>query len=148
MPRRERIGLESGAFRLCRLVLHSILECVADNTVVFRVLEMTFMSNKSVTVVSSEKGDTGDPAPIFSVADLAIGESGVLVSSAGPRVFRRRLLELGLVPGTRVVLVNVAPLGDPLELEVRGCRLSIRKSEAIALRVRSAKDVRRLKVVS
>ena len=44
-------------------------------------------------------------------------------------------MELGLVPGTRVELVSVAPLGDPLELLVRGASLSIRKSEARSVRV-------------
>lgn len=48
---------------------------------------------------------------------------------------RRRLLELGLVPGTQVSVVGVSPLGDPLELEVRGSRLSIRKKEALAIEV-------------
>jgi ferrous iron transport protein A len=41
-----------------------------------------------------------------------------------------RLLEMGLTPGVEVLLVGAAPLGDPLELEVRGYRLSVRKSEA------------------
>jgi len=49
---------------------------------------------------------------------------------AGESSFRRRLLELGLVPGTRVELLRVAPLGDPIELLVRGASLSIRKAEA------------------
>lgn len=53
----------------------------------------------------------------------------------GPRGFRRRLMELGLVPGTRIVKTNVAPLGDPLELVVRGSRLSIRHADAAALLV-------------
>ena len=58
----------------------------------------------------------------------------VQVSSiAGQSSFRRRLLELGLVPGTRVELLRVAPLGDPLELLVRGASLSIRKAEAGAI---------------
>lgn len=55
----------------------------------------------------------------------------------GARSVRRRLLELGLVPGTQVVIVGVSPLGDPLELEVRGSRLSIRKKEALAIEVES-----------
>jgi hypothetical protein len=44
-------------------------------------------------------------------------------------------MELGLVPGTRVELVSVAPLGDPLELLVRGTSLSIRRNEAAVVRV-------------
>lgn len=53
----------------------------------------------------------------------------------GPRAVRRRLMELGLVPGTRVRVVGVSPLGDPLELEVRGSRLSVRKKEALGIEV-------------
>jgi Fe2+ transport system protein FeoA len=53
----------------------------------------------------------------------------------GSRPVRRRLLELGLVPGTRISVVGVSPLGDPLELEVRGSRLSIRKKEALNIEV-------------
>ena len=51
----------------------------------------------------------------------------------------RRLMEMGLVPGTPIQLMSIAPLGDPLELELRGYRLSIRRQEARAIRV----DVRR-----
>lgn len=53
----------------------------------------------------------------------------------GPPGFRRRLMELGLVPGTTVEVVRVAPLGDPLQLLVRGCRLSIRLAEAAEVTV-------------
>jgi len=55
----------------------------------------------------------------------------------GTRAFRRRLMEMGLVPGTVVSIINVAPLGDPLEIEVRGSRWSIRNSEAALIRVRN-----------
>lgn len=68
-----------------------------------------------------------------TVAQLSPTESGVVSAIGGERAFRRRLMELGLVPGTAVVLRQVAPLGDPLELEVRGCRLSIRRREAAAV---------------
>ncbi len=53
----------------------------------------------------------------------------------GERAFRRRLLELGLLPGTLIKVLRVAPLGDPLELSVRGTRLSIRGAEARQLLV-------------
>jgi ferrous iron transport protein A len=59
----------------------------------------------------------------------------IVKSVGGARAVRRRLLELGLVPGTPVTVVGVSPLGDPLELEVRGSRLSIRKKEAFAIEV-------------
>jgi ferrous iron transport protein A len=59
----------------------------------------------------------------------------VIRSVSGPRAFRRRLMEMGLVPGTEVAVVNVAPLGDPLEIEARACRLSIRRAEAAEIEV-------------
>ena len=70
-----------------------------------------------------------------ALADLAVGERGAVVRVDGARPFRRRLMELGLVPGTIVSITNVAPLGDPLEIQVRGCRLSIRRREAEGLLV-------------
>ena len=48
---------------------------------------------------------------------------------------RRRLLELGLTPGAVISVVGVSPLGDPLELSVRGGKLSVRKKEALGIEV-------------
>ena len=70
-----------------------------------------------------------------SLAELAIRGVAVIEHVGGDRPFRRRLMELGLVPGTRVELIGVAPLGDPLELLVRGSSLSIRRSEASSIRI-------------
>jgi ferrous iron transport protein A len=61
---------------------------------------------------------------------LPLGGSARISSVAGERAFRRRLLELGLLPGTEITLLRVAPLGDPLEISLRGSRLSIRRREA------------------
>ncbi len=69
------------------------------------------------------------------LAELGLKDSAVIEHVGGARSFRRRLMELGLVPGTRVELVGVAPLGDPLELLVRGASLSIRRTEAAAIRI-------------
>lgn len=51
--------------------------------------------------------------------------------------YRAKLLALGLTRGARLTLVNVAPLGDPVELEVRGFHLSLRKDEAAVLNVKA-----------
>lgn len=74
----------------------------------------------------------GRPVPLTA---LRVGARATVVSVGGARFFRRRLLELGLVPGTNLGLVNAAPLGDPLELDVRGSRLSIRRAQADAILV-------------
>lgn len=78
----------------------------------------------------------------MNLADIAVGQTVTVEHVGGERAFRRRLMELGLVPGTRVRLVGVAPLGDPLELLVRGASLSIRKKEAHAVRVVQISEAR------
>lgn len=61
---------------------------------------------------------------------LTPGASARLVSIGGDRAFRCRLMELGLLPGTTVRLIRRVDVGGVLELEVRGCRLSVRHGEA------------------
>jgi len=69
---------------------------------------------------------------------LPIGASGRVRSVAGADELACRLLEMGLTPGTAVTMVGQAPLGDPLEVEVRGYRLSVRRSEAARVDVEVA----------
>ena len=61
---------------------------------------------------------------------LGVGGSGSVVRVTAEGSLRKRLLELGLLPGTRVELVRSAPLGDPVEIRVRSGTLSLRRSEA------------------
>lgn len=71
----------------------------------------------------------------MTLRESPIGRTARILRVDGARAFRRRLLELGLVPGTEVEVVRVAPLGDPIELVARGCFLSIRKEDAAAIEV-------------
>jgi Fe2+ transport system protein FeoA len=71
----------------------------------------------------------------MTLGDVSIGSSVTVIAVAGEAAFRRRLMELGVLPGTRIELVRVAPLGDPMELRVRGCALSIRRDEARSIAV-------------
>jgi ferrous iron transport protein A len=64
------------------------------------------------------------------LTELPDGQIGRLVSLEGDRAFRRRLMELGLLPGTPVRVVRRAEIGGVLELEVRRARLTVRTSEA------------------
>ena len=73
----------------------------------------------------------------MTLGDVALKTPVRVTRVGGERAFRRRLMELGLVPGTVVEVVRVAPLGDPVELRVRGCQLSIRKNEARSVEVAS-----------
>jgi Fe2+ transport system protein FeoA len=65
-----------------------------------------------------------------SLASLAIGQEAIVRRFHLPRPMARRLLELGLLPGTRVRVVRHAPLGDPIELRLRNYALSIGREEA------------------
>ena len=70
-----------------------------------------------------------------SLAETPLGRAVAVRAVDGTRAFRRRLLEMGLVPGTTVRVVTVAPLGDPLRIEVRGGQWSIRRAEAAQIQV-------------
>ena len=61
---------------------------------------------------------------------LKPGESGVVVMVGGTGALRRRLLDMGITPHTKIMLRKVAPMGDPLELNLRGFDMSIRKADA------------------
>jgi ferrous iron transport protein A len=64
-----------------------------------------------------------------TLGDLKIGEQARVVSVDGADDVSLRLLEMGLTPGVDVRLLGVAPLGDPAEFELRGYRLSLRRTE-------------------
>lgn len=78
-----------------------------------------------------------------SLAEIPRGRSATVLEVAGQRAFRRRLLEMGLIPGTEVRVVTVAPLGDPLRIEVRGGQWSIRRAEAAQIQVQLGTDATR-----
>ena len=69
------------------------------------------------------------------LACVPIGGTAVVSRVSGTRAVVRRLLEMGLVPGTPVTMQRVAPMGDPIELRVRNYALSIRRAEALGIEV-------------
>jgi ferrous iron transport protein A len=76
---------------------------------------------------------SGEGQPLIS---LPMGVQAMITEVAVPPGQRGRLLELGLVVGTPVELVRFAPLGDPVEIKLRGYHLSLRKHEAELILVR------------
>jgi ferrous iron transport protein A len=79
----------------------------------------------------------GDNAAGRPLDRLAPGEGGRIAHIDAEPAIKRRLMELGLVPGTQVEMVRRAPLGDPIEVSVRGLHLSLRRSEARHIHVAS-----------
>ncbi|MCC8063622.1 MAG: ferrous iron transport protein A [Clostridiales bacterium] len=65
-----------------------------------------------------------------SLKEVAIGETVTVTKLVGEGSVRRRIMDMGIVKGVSIYVRKVAPLGDPIEVTVRGYELSIRKSEA------------------
>ncbi len=66
----------------------------------------------------------------MTVNDLKIGEGGTIWQVGGEGSLRLRFLDMGLIPGTRVTLQKIAPMGDPIQIRVRGYELTIRREDA------------------
>ena len=78
---------------------------------------------------------------IMTLDQLSVGESCEICQVGNQRgAVKRRLVDMGLTPGTVVTLVKIAPFGDPMELRLRGYELSLRKEDAAQIRVRPAKE--------
>ncbi len=88
----------------------------------------------SAKALGSDVDQSGEASSnATTLADVAIGTPADIRAVGGERAFRRRLMELGLLPGTGVEVLRVAPLGDPIQLRVRGGCLSIRRADAQAI---------------
>ena len=70
-----------------------------------------------------------------TLKDVKVGQRATVAKLCGTGAVKRRIMDMGLTKGTEVKVVKVAPLGDPLELNVRGYELSIRKEEAANIEV-------------
>lgn len=76
----------------------------------------------------------------MTLKDLQVGDRAKVAgflepSSTGGNAYRRKLLSMGLTPGAEVSVTRVAPMGDPVEIRVRGFALSVRREEAEAVSV-------------
>ena len=66
----------------------------------------------------------------MTIDDLRINQTGIIATVGGEGPLRLRFLDMGLIPGTQVQLRKVAPMGDPIQIRVRGYELSIRREDA------------------
>ncbi len=65
-----------------------------------------------------------------TLKELKVGESGTVVKLTGAGPTKRRIMDMGVIKGARLMVRKVAPLGDPIEVNLRGYELSLRKAEA------------------
>lgn len=65
-----------------------------------------------------------------TLKDLSVGQSGSITKLGTTGALKQRFMDMGITKGTEVKVIKIAPLGDPIEIEIRGYNLSVRKSDA------------------
>lgn len=76
----------------------------------------------------------------MTLDELAIGKTAVIEAVNGEGALRCRLLDMGLIPGTKVMIRKVAPMGDPIELHIRGYELTVRVDDAKKIEIGSVSE--------
>ena len=76
----------------------------------------------------------------MTLADLKIGQDAVLRTIGGQGELRCRFLDMGIIPKTRVRMQKVAPMGDPMEIRLRGYELTIRREDAAKITIVPEKE--------
>ena len=71
-----------------------------------------------------------------TLKELGVGSAGVIERMRTTGALRQRFMDMGITKGTEVKVIKVAPLGDPMEIEIRGYNLSIRKADAEKIELR------------
>ena len=73
---------------------------------------------------------------MYTLRDVKIGDTATVVKIHGEGAIKRRIMDMGITKGTDIYVRKVAPLGDPIEITVRGYELSLRKADAEMIEVR------------
>ncbi len=71
----------------------------------------------------------------MTLKELPVGQSGRITAVGGEGVLRCRLLDMGLIPNTRVTVQKIAPMGDPMEIRLRGYELTLRLDDAAQIEI-------------
>ena len=86
----------------------------------------------------------------MTLNDLKIGQSGIITAVGGEGALRLRLLDMGLIPktiingprtATRITIIKTAPMGDPIQIQIRGYELTIRREDAQRIEIRKEEAV-------
>ena len=80
--------------------------------------------------------DTDMDKQSITINDLVVGAEGTITQVGGEGVLRLRFLDMGLIPGTKVKVQKIAPLGDPIQILIRGYELTIRREDAAKISVK------------
>lgn len=72
---------------------------------------------------------------VIKLSEMHVGSSGIVEALEGHGNIQHRLVDMGVVKGSHISVVKVAPLGDPMEIKVKGTELALRKNEAAMISV-------------
>ena len=87
-------------------------------------------SSLDIKPVSVREGENDMNVITKLLSELKVGQKGIVVKVASKGTIRRRIMEMGIITGTEIIVKGFAPFGDPMELGIKGYCLSLRKSEA------------------
>ena len=73
----------------------------------------------------------------MTLSEMKPGQQGKVTSVGSAGAMKRRIMDMGVTPGVEIKVIKVAPLGDPIEVNVRGYELSLRKDEAAQIEVQA-----------
>ena len=82
----------------------------------------------------------------MTLGDAKVGSTVVVTKIEGDSAYKRRIMDMGITKGSELYIRKVAPLGDPVEITVRGYELSVRKNDAQCVQVKYVRSVRTGKV--
>ena len=74
----------------------------------------------------------------MTLRELKVGQSGTILRNRTTGMLKQRFMDMGNTKGVKVTVLKIAPLGDPMEIEIRGYNLSIRKDDADKIEVKEA----------
>lgn len=78
----------------------------------------------------------------MTLSELKVGQSAVILAVGGEGALRNRLIDMGLIPRTRLTLRKVAPMGDPIEIRIRGYELTLRLEDAANITVAPTEETK------
>jgi ferrous iron transport protein A len=93
------------------------------------------LTDKDIAAAPANRAGRRAAAAVTTLNALAHGAEARVVSVEGEGAVARRLMEMGVVPGAPVCVIKAAPLGDPIEVRVRGYHLALRRAEAQTIQV-------------
>jgi Fe2+ transport system protein FeoA len=99
------------------------------------MIQNSMATEKEVEAAAHASTPTSRVTTEQSLAELPIGARARVIAVTGSGAIARRLLEMGVVPGAPVRVIKTAPLGDPLEVRIRGYHLALRRTEAQTITV-------------